>query len=152
MASQWYFELMPVERAKEIRRLSEAAIKAQQAGGLRSEDPKVRAATAGFPLNAETMYDRLTARRRLQSVVHDYERLELSVFKRVLAEGRTQTEAATAARQASAPLRLQLDKEMRARTKLLDQVCAGNARRKAAALQQAAETRAANAQRRKAEQ
>jgi len=113
--SQYRFQQMPIEKAKQIVAATRAAIKAHQAGGLRSDDPKVRADVNKMPLNQETFEDRLRAHRRLQPVVNEYER----AFMR-------------GDREEGLKLKAALMKEIRAKRDALDRVVEENRRRRLA--------------------
>jgi hypothetical protein len=65
------FEMMSEEEARRIVDYTRRAIAAHLAGGIHSDDPKVRAEARLISLQAETYADRAAAKRRLRSVTDD---------------------------------------------------------------------------------
>jgi hypothetical protein len=128
--SQYRFGGLTVERAQQICDATRAAIKAVQAGGMRSPDPAVRLATIRMPLNGETYEDRMRAERRLRPVVDAHEREQLDAYNSAIADGASHAVAHAEALQLAKPLRDKHERAMTERRRKLDALAAENRRRK----------------------
>lgn len=101
------FELMSEEEARRIVEYTRRSIDAHLAGGVHSDNPKVRAEARLVSLQSETYDERAAAKRRLAPVVSDEERRWLAVFRAAEASGACTQEAARQANLATGRVSVQ---------------------------------------------
>lgn len=92
--------MMSEDEARAIVAATRRSIAAHLKGGIRSEDPKVRADARLMSLQDETLADRRAARRRLQSVTDD---MSAEEYREYFRAKRARLEKAMAARRSIIP-------------------------------------------------
>jgi hypothetical protein len=106
--------MMTLEEARTIVDNTRKSIAAQQHGGLRSDDPSVRADARLMSLQSETFADRHEAKLRLQPVVDPHERVRVDAYNAAVRRGANHREAWAEACRVAKPL-IDAHEEMLAR-------------------------------------